>query len=321
MTRYKQTAMIVLAAAMAVGTTIVPAAASRKKISSVNLSVTSDMRIGDDMDPAQIEIEEDSEKYYVESCDITNTGFYWTEEDVPRIEVYLTAEEGYYFSLKSSDVHLDGATYVEAVKPSGMDSTQLKITMDLPSMAGRMDEIETVTLEKNGMATWNAVQGAGQYEVRLIRNSTTVGGTQTVQSTTVDFGYLMTKAANYTVKVRPVSRVNWEVKGKWASTGGLYIDSMAAAQFRSDNPDGGEWVHDENGWWFRNEDGSNTAVDWQKIDGKWYYFNEQGYMLENSWVKTGEVYYYVGADGSMLRGAYVPDTEYYVDSTGAWVQE
>lgn len=44
-------------------------------------------------------------------------------------------------------------------------------------------------------------------------------------------------------------------------------------------------------------------------------------MLENSWVKTGEVYYYVGADGSMLRGAYVPDTEYYVDSTGAWVQE
>lgn len=318
--KWKHLIAAVLAAALAAGMTVPALAESRKKITSVNLTVDSDMKIGDDLDVSQVEIEAESDKYYVESFDFTNAGFYWGEEDVPQIEVYVNAEDGYYFSLKSSDVHLKGATYVTAVKPAGMDSTVLKITMDLPSMAGRMSGLESVQFGADGMAVWEPVEGAGSYEVRLIRNSTTVGGTRTVEQTSVDFGYLMTKAATYTVKVRPVSRVDWEKKGQWAVSDNVYVDSAAAERFRAASVTPGEWIQDDNGWWFRNEDGSYTSNNWQLINGSWYYFDGNGYMMANSWVESGGFYYYVGSDGAMLKSTYVPGTQYYVNSSGVWVQ-
>ena len=318
--RWRQFAAIFMAAVMAVGTVVPAWAASRKKITSVSLTVNSDMKIGDDISMDQVELETNSDKYYVDSYDFTNSGFYWGEEDVPQLEVYLSAEDGYYFSLMSSDVHLKGATFVTATKPSGMDSTVLKITMDLPSMAARMSDLEEVSFGADGVASWEPVEGAGYYEVRLIRNSTTVGGTQTVETTSADLGYLMTKAATYTVKVRPVSRVNWESKGQWASSSGVYVDSAAAERFRQASQTAGQWVEDENGWWFRNEDGTYTVNNWQLINGDWYYFNGNGYMMANSWVETGGFYYYVGADGAMLKSTYVPGTQYYVNSSGVWVQ-
>ena len=42
--------------------------------------------------------------------------------------------------------------------------------------------------------------------------------------------------------------------------------------------------------------------------------------MANSWVETGGFYYYVGADGAMLKSTYVPGTQYYVNSSGVWVQ-
>lgn len=317
---WRRAGTALLAAALMLGLAVPAAAASRKKITSVSLTVDSEMKIGDDMDLSQVEVETESDKYYVESFDFTNTGFYWAAEDVPQIEVYLNAEEGYYFSLMSSDVHLKGATYVSASKPSGMDSTVLKITMDLPSMAGRMSELETVTLGADGIAAWEPVEGAGHYEVRLIRNSTTVGGTQSVEATSMDLGYLMTKSASYTVKVRPVSQVNWENKGQWTSSSPVYVDSAAAERFREASQPAGQWIQDETGWWFQNEDGTYTVNGWQLINGKWYYFDGSGYMMTNSWVESGGYYYYVGEDGAMLKSTYVPGTEYYVNSSGAWVQ-
>lgn len=321
MKKWKRIRGLLLAAALTAAMAFSATAESRKKITSVSLKITSDMEIGDDMDTSQIEVETSSEKYHVDSYDIMNSGFYWTEEDVPQIQVYLAAEDGYYFSLMSSDVHLDGATYVTATKPSGMDSTMLKITMDLPSMASRMSELETVHFGADGIASWEPVQGAGKYEVRLVRNSTIVGGTQTVDSTSADLGYLMTKAASYTVRVRPVSRVDWESKGKWTDSGAVYVDSAAAEAFRQANRTPGEWIQDQTGWWFRNPDGSYTVSGWQLINEEWYWFNEAGYMMADAWVESGGQYYYVGSDGAMLKSTFVPGTQYYVDSSGAWVKQ
>ena len=317
---WKRLQALVLAGVLAVCAAFPAMAESRKKITSVSLDVESEMRIGDDIEPSQVQIETKSDKYYVGEIDFTNVGFYWSAEDVPQIEVYLYAEDGYYFSLKNTDVHLDGATYVKAIKPSGMDSTVLKITMDLPSMAGRMDELETIQFGKDGLATWNPVEGAGYYEVRLSRNSTVVGGTQTVNVTSAEFGYLMTKAASYTVKVRPVSQVNWENKGSWAASAPVYVDAAMAAQFKEASHTPGEWVKDETGWRFQNEDGTFMPEGWHLITGKWYYFGEDTYMWANAWVNTDSFYYYVGADGAMLRSTIVPGTEYYVNSAGVWVQ-
>ena len=42
-------------------------------------------------------------------------------------------------------------------------------------------------------------------------------------------------------------------------------------------PQGGVWVADSVGWWYRYADGSYPAGHW--IGWKWYYFNESGQLV------------------------------------------
>lgn len=58
--------------------------------------------------------------------------------------------------------------------------------------------------------------------------------------------------------------------------------------------DGGQWIQDLNGWWYRNPDGSYPNNGWAKIGGKWFYFYSSGYMATNTWVDGGSNY----VDGS-----------------------
>ena len=55
--RWRQLAAIFMAAVMAVGTVMPAWAASRKKITSVSLTVNSDMKIGDHISMDQVELE------------------------------------------------------------------------------------------------------------------------------------------------------------------------------------------------------------------------------------------------------------------------
>ena len=204
---------------------------------------------------------------------------------------------------------------------SGMDSTVLLITMDLPSMASRLGELEQVSLDEYGNASWSQAEGAGYYEVCVIRNATIVGGTQTVEGTSLNVGNLMTVPSNYTVKVRPVNKSDWNIKGRWVKSDSVYIDGIRAKEFKENGGvAAGQWLQDAQGWWFRNSDGSYTTENWQLIGGKWYYFDASGYMKANQWILTNGLYYYVGQDGAMLTDTYVPGTQYYVDSTGKWVE-
>ena len=97
----------------------------------------------------------------------------------------------------------------------------------------------------------------------------------------------------------------------------------------------GQWMKDNNGWWFRNSDGSYPASGIYEIDGEKYAFNESGYMELNSWVETedgGWFYasesgalaqntwvgnYDVGGDGALQTNTWTPDG-YYVGEDGTW---
>ena len=43
----------------------------------------------------------------------------------------------------------------------------------------------------------------------------------------------------------------------------------------------GEWVDDETGRWYRNEDETYPTDGWLKIKDAWYYFNESGYLYRS----------------------------------------
>lgn len=78
------------------------------------------------------------------------------------------------------------------------------------------------------------------------------------------------------------------------------------------------WIQDATGWWYRHEDGSYTANEWEKIDGKWYWFNGAGYAVQNDWYQYHDKWYYLGDDGAMVTGLQIiRDKAYYFHEDGA----
>ncbi|MDY3930231.1 MAG: CAP domain-containing protein [Erysipelotrichaceae bacterium] len=76
------------------------------------------------------------------------------------------------------------------------------------------------------------------------------------------------------------------------------------------------WRHDNNGWWYKNNDGSYPANTWKQINGKWYFFNANGYMT-TGWQYIHGSWYYMSSGGDMLTGwIYVGNTWYYLQSSG-----
>ena len=54
---------------------------------------------------------------------------------------------------------------------------------------------------------------------------------------------------------------------------------------------GGKWIQDKRGWWYRRDDGSYPANEWEKINGKWYCFDADGYM-RTGWILWDGWWYY-----------------------------
>ena len=90
------------------------------------------------------------------------------------------------------------------------------------------------------------------------------------------------------------------MKKKIAAAIVLMMSIAAAASFAAF---AGQWQPNENGWRWKNDDGSYPTNSWQWLDG-----NNDG---------TAECYYFDGS-GYMLASTTTPDG-YFVDGNGAWV--
>lgn len=78
-------------------------AASRKKITSVTLTIKANIEPDTDFGMENIEIESNSNRYSVDGYEILNEGFTWTEDITPQIQITLTADDDYYFTSLSKD--------------------------------------------------------------------------------------------------------------------------------------------------------------------------------------------------------------------------
>lgn len=116
---------------------------------------------------------------------------------------------------------------------------------------------------------------------------------------------------------------------------------------------GGAWITGENGWWYKNPDGTYPSDCWMRSvqngvdtwyrfnengymvsgwyrdkDGKWYFLHDkadgnQGYMY-TGWKEINGKWYYFnetadGPKGSLLVNGETPDG-YRTDSDGAWIR-
>lgn len=95
------------------------------------------------------------------------------------------------------------------------------------------------------------------------------------------------------------------------------VEGLTGKKF-TDNK--GEWILDENGWWYKHTDGSYPKDKWEKINNNWYLFDSKGYMLYGWQYSNGSNWYYLGLedDGAMKTGWVFNDNKwYYMNSNGA----
>lgn len=77
------------------------------------------------------------------------------------------------------------------------------------------------------------------------------------------------------------------------------------------------WIQDNNGWWYRNKDGSYPKSGWQNIGGEWYYFDSSGYAV-TGWREINSKWYYFNSGCKMQTGwQNINDHWYYLNSDGS----
>ena len=287
-------------------------AANRKKIRSVIVNVKSNIALGALHGDEEITIEIRGKNYSYDYYEIENFGFEWSEDDVPEITIYLKADEGYYFSLtKANALKLTGASYVKMYTQDSSETLALRVK--LPPMAEMLGQETEVRLTESGLVSWDEVEGAGSYELRLYRDGIRVGiNCQSTEELFYDYADRMSRAGSYQVQVRAVNKHNSSNKGEWMESETVTISSETAAMRRETSaissetetapseteavpseasgelPIKGVWKLEGNHLWYEHEDGTYTRNNWEMIDEKWYLFDEDGYVIisENPLTKT-----------------------------------
>lgn len=81
----------------------------------------------------------------------------------------------------------------------------------------------------------------------------------------------------------------------------------------------GEWKHNDQGWWYQNDDSTYPANKLTKVGENWYYFNEAGYAqsgfveLPNGWFEL--------ADNGICKNPIDPTTQEPAGAPyGGWIQ-
>lgn len=313
MNKFMRRERIVLAAALLSAAFAVPAFAYEsddKAIRNVSISVSGTIEVDSEMGDEALEISCSGNKYDYDHYEVQNVGFRWSEDDVPDIKIYLTADDGYYFHItRASQIRLNGATYVSAAREDS--AYTLAVEVKLPSLATQVADVTEATMTADGICTWEEAAGSGSYEVKFMRNGTTLGGVQTVTGTTFDGSRYMTKpSTGYHFMVRGVNKTDSSIKGHWFDSNKINVtDAMAEAQREknANEESAGTWNQENGRWTFTLPDGTLMKDGWRQINGSWYQFDEKGYMRTGWYLDAGKWYYLDPTTGAMWRNAKTPD--------------
>lgn len=296
---------------------------TRTPITSVSITVRSDVKADYDLDAATVYVTTDSSLYTIGAYTWVNGNKeYWEPGDVPKVQIEIHARSGCYFekTTGAGKFQITGATYA-SVKRQNNNETLL-LTVKLTPASGTLDipnSAEWVGYPL-GKGTWEAVPYAGAYELKLYRDGQMIQGVAKVNATTYDFYPFMTQAGRYQFRVRAIPK-DTEEQGYITSGDWVYSDEQDIDDDQTYSQGGGRqnsnltpanigWVKNSDGWWYRNANGSYPANTWQNIDGAWYLFDYDGYILTGWQLKNGK-YYYLDSNGAMQTGWFQDNRKWY----------
>lgn len=295
-----------------------------KAIPSVRITVkTGDLNAGD-------ELSEDASSY-ISVPDNQYYGFSDAEwlDDVsnlkvgaePRMKVYLSSSDytksgssydtiyNFRGSYTSSNVKVTSGSFLSATRRDGNET--LEVTIRVKAIKGTYDEPEDVYWgSTRGVAKWSRPDnGSGYYDVICYRGSTSVKKLTAYHGTNYNFYPYMTKAGDYSFKVRSVAPENVSASvGKssdWVESDTLVIGKNQVSDGSgqtSDNSGGGSGSAGVGGNIYPNGTGNANVTGWISSDGYWYFRYPNGELFRDGWLKLNDKYYMFNAQGQMLTG-------------------
>lgn len=253
----------------------------------------------------------DSNEFFIDSAEYMNETETWTVGDRPQVLVTMTAKDGYKFSSKSkSHFSLSGCNATYKTARTYDDGMTMELEVYLKRIGGKLSDVEN--LEWSGAsASWDSMEGAKSYNVRLYRDEKSITTVETT-GTNYDFSGFMNKEGSYTFRVQAISIYNNRA-GEWSDySDDYYLDE----EDLWNNTGYGQWVQNNNGWWYSYSSGGYPANTWKNISNVWYYFNRDGYMV-TGWLKLDGNWYYLNSSGAMTTGWQLINGRWYcMDSSG-----
>lgn len=313
------------------------AMAATKPINTVSIQVSSRLQAGSGLPDIEIgsgtpsdgtvRVNASGSRYHVSDAQwVDKSDKEVKAADEPRLKVTLAPEdvsENYFLaSYKESNVNISGGTFVSARR----DGDNLDVTLRLKPVKGKFDSPKDAFWhDKNlGEARWDKPENtSGFYELQLFRDKKSVYKVPKISSSSYNFYPYMTKAGNYTFKIRTIPSSDTEKKyasnSEWIESGELQITdryvSDGKGQQNKDStvvrgtkePVG--WVKDGSSWSYRYPDGSLCRGKWEYIEGQWYYFNVDG-IMQTGWQSIDNKWFYLYPNGQMAVG--------WADVNGKW---
>lgn len=315
---------LLLTVGLLLGMQITSFAATRIEDVELSVSLEKEPEAGDYIGDVNVSAEGDH--YRVEYATFDTESERWTVGERPVIRVELEAEDDYYFGYTSkSHFKFSGAKDMTFKKASRRDkNTIMTVEIYLKRIGGVLAPVEGLEWSSSAIATWEDMEGAKSYEVRLLRNGSTVT-TATTGGTSYNFAKNISKAGEYSFRVRAVSSYDSR-KGEWSDESETFeIEKDDIQSLKNSSSSGSSsgsraargWVKEGNRWWYSNGDGTWLNNGWHFVNNVWYYFDNNGYIL-TGWQYINNRWYFMNTSGAMLTGwQYINNNWYYLDPSGA----
>lgn len=204
-------------------------AASRIDQVQISLDWEGDVEAGEEI--GEVLADTDSDEFVVNGAQFVNDNDRWKAGDTPRIQVDLTAEDGYTFVYKtSSHFSIDGqdANFKKASIYDG--GVRMILELTLSRLEGSKNQV-TGPCWEDYTAVWDEDNQADRYEIWLYRNNEVKNKVKT-DDNSYDFSDKMTQKGNYKFRVRVI--VDNET-GDWSEFSDIYyLDADEAADNRRD---------------------------------------------------------------------------------------